>query len=86
MERETGVEPATSTLARSRSTTELLPLDVSFYCTCAFTDNSRHTYWYALMVWVPFHIGPASTGKANTPPAKLRRVSLRLHRSSLEIN
>ena len=27
MERETGVEPATSTLARSRSTTELLPLD-----------------------------------------------------------
>jgi hypothetical protein len=27
MERETGVEPATSTLARSRSTTELLPLN-----------------------------------------------------------
>src|SRR3984957_10251469 len=27
LERETGVEPATSTLARSRSTTELLPLD-----------------------------------------------------------
>jgi hypothetical protein len=26
LERETGVEPATSTLARSRSTTELLPL------------------------------------------------------------
>ena len=31
MERETGVEPATSTLARSRSTTELLPLDVPDY-------------------------------------------------------
>src|SRR5712692_11975424 len=31
LERETGVEPATSTLARSRSTTELLPLDASFY-------------------------------------------------------
>src|SRR5882762_5279462 len=31
LERETGVEPATSTLARSRSTTELLPLDVSHY-------------------------------------------------------
>jgi hypothetical protein len=29
LERETGVEPATSTLARSRSTTELLPLDES---------------------------------------------------------
>gem|GEM_PF-4750893 len=31
LERETGVEPATSTLARSRSTTELLPLDRSDY-------------------------------------------------------
>ena len=28
LERETGFEPATSTLARSHSTTELLPLDV----------------------------------------------------------
>jgi hypothetical protein len=27
MERETGFEPATSTLARSRSTTELFPLN-----------------------------------------------------------
>src|SRR5258706_16273494 len=32
MERETGFEPATSTLARSRSTPELLPL-TRFYCT-----------------------------------------------------
>ena len=31
MERETGVEPATSTLARSRSTTELLPLNLQDY-------------------------------------------------------
>jgi hypothetical protein len=31
MERETGVEPATSTLARSRSTTELLPLNLHDY-------------------------------------------------------
>jgi len=31
LERETGFEPATSTLARSHSTTELLPLAVSFY-------------------------------------------------------
>jgi hypothetical protein len=29
MERETGVEPATSTLARLHSTTELLPLAVT---------------------------------------------------------
>ena len=32
MERETGFEPATSTLARSHSTAELLPLDKR-YCT-----------------------------------------------------
>src|SRR5579864_8347432 len=31
LERETGFEPATSTLARSHSTTELLPLAPSFY-------------------------------------------------------
>src|ERR1700685_929908 len=31
LERETGVEPATSPLARSRSTTELLPLVITFY-------------------------------------------------------
>src|SRR5271155_3953225 len=42
LERETGVEPATSTLARSRSTTELLPLELSFYSTCALGDNSRN--------------------------------------------
>ena len=29
VERKTGVEPATSSLARRRSTTELLPLDAS---------------------------------------------------------
>jgi hypothetical protein len=34
LERETGFEPATSTLARSHSTTELLPLVLSFYSTC----------------------------------------------------
>jgi hypothetical protein len=42
LERETGFEPATSTLARSHSTTELLPLVLSFYSTCAFRDNSLH--------------------------------------------
>ena len=34
MERETGFEPATSTLARSHSTTELLPLAVFDYSQC----------------------------------------------------
>src|SRR5271165_3277362 len=40
LERETGVEPATSTLARSRSTTELLPLKPQFYSTRVLADNS----------------------------------------------
>jgi hypothetical protein len=39
MERETGFEPATSTLARSHSTAELLPLVFSFYSTCKFRPN-----------------------------------------------
>jgi hypothetical protein len=50
LERETGVEPATSTLARSRSTTELLPLAVSFYSTCALADNSLLPHWHPLFV------------------------------------
>ena len=41
LERETGVEPATSTLARSRSTTELLPLVCLFYSSRVGADNSR---------------------------------------------
>src|SRR5262249_12020722 len=40
LERETGFEPATSTLARSHSTAELLPLVLSFYSTCAFRSKS----------------------------------------------
>src|SRR5438270_3789009 len=40
LERETGFEPATSTLARSHSTTELLPLVVPFYSTCTSPANS----------------------------------------------
>ena len=47
LERETGFEPATSTLARSHSTTELLPLVPSFYSTCAFRDNSLHAQFTA---------------------------------------
>jgi hypothetical protein len=34
-----GFEPTTSTLARSHSTTELLPLVASFYSTYVFTAN-----------------------------------------------
>ena len=40
LERETGFEPATSTLARSHSTAELLPLILSFYSTSSFHANS----------------------------------------------
>jgi hypothetical protein len=41
LERETGFEPATSTLARSHSTTELFPLDPPTYHTVgvAFKPN-----------------------------------------------
>jgi|HubBroStandDraft_1064217.scaffolds.fasta_scaffold35112_4 hypothetical protein len=48
LERETGIEPATSTLARSHSTAELLPLVLSFYCTCAFPDKFPGTARTAL--------------------------------------
>ena len=45
LERETGFEPATSTLARSHSTTELLPLVMTFYSTCAFGANFPWLRW-----------------------------------------
>ena len=40
LERETGFEPATSTLARSHSTTELFPLDRLKYHTAGLAFNS----------------------------------------------
>src|SRR5215472_10581013 len=40
MERETGFEPATSTLARSHSTTELFPLELSKLS--SKTDRTQH--------------------------------------------
>src|SRR5271157_5842839 len=48
LERETGFEPATSTLARSHSTTELLPLVLSFYSTCRLPANSLHPHSHPL--------------------------------------
>jgi hypothetical protein len=66
MERETGVEPATSTLARSRSTTELLPLVLSFYSTCTFRDNSLHPHWHPLFVIGLFHIRRSITVRQET--------------------
>ena len=53
LERETGFEPATSTLARSHSTTELLPLVLSFYSTCVFTDNLLSPQWHARPLSAP---------------------------------
>src|SRR5438270_9949312 len=50
MERETGIEPATSTLARSHSTAELLPRVLSFYSTCAFRSNSLHPHGHPFLV------------------------------------
>jgi hypothetical protein len=71
LERETGVEPATSTLARSRSTTELLPLVCSFYSTCVWTDNSRVG---PAMGHLPISPSSAHDLKANLilPPAARR--------------
>ena len=43
LERETGFEPATSTLARSHSTAELLPLGVIDYkLCCSFPRRAIH--------------------------------------------
>src|SRR6516225_9458704 len=41
LERETGFEPATSTLARSHSTTELFPLEPSTYHQSRTERNTR---------------------------------------------
>ena len=47
LERETGFEPATSTLARSHSTTELLPLDFLIlpHPRVPANLNRRHGIW-----------------------------------------
>ncbi len=42
LERETGFEPATSTLARSHSTTELLPLGVQIINYGCFVAELSH--------------------------------------------
>src|SRR3954466_8034240 len=44
LERETGFEPATSTLARSHSTTELFPPDPSPYHTAALASSTWHVF------------------------------------------
>jgi hypothetical protein len=56
LERETGFEPATSTLARSHSTAELLPLAASFYSTCRSLANSPHSQLPGSRELVPFLI------------------------------
>src|SRR5271165_902253 len=66
LERETGFEPATSTLARSHSTTELLPLVFSFYCTCAFRDNSLHPRRHPLFLTRLFCIGDHTAVREET--------------------
>ena len=66
LERETGVEPATSTLARSHSTTELLPLVLSFYSTCTFADNLLHPHWHPPTFWLVFHVGHSATVRQET--------------------
>ena len=45
MERETGFEPATSTLARSHSTTELFPLATNLNGNTALQGRARRPGW-----------------------------------------
>jgi hypothetical protein len=66
LERETGFEPATSTLARSHSTTELLPPVLSFYSTCYFADNSLHPHWHPLFVIRIFGISHSTAVRQET--------------------
>ena len=47
MERETGFEPATSTLARSHSTTELFPLATNLNGNTALLWRARRPRWQA---------------------------------------
>ena len=44
MERETGFEPATSTLARSHSTTELFPLSIMVFIDSYFKFVNKKNY------------------------------------------
>ena len=72
LERETGIEPATSTLARSHSTAELLPLVLPFYSTCCFADNSlyphypHYPHWHPLFVIRLFRISHSTTVRQET--------------------
>jgi hypothetical protein len=66
MERETGFEPATSTLARSHSTAESLPLVLAFYSTCYFADNSLPPHWHPLFVTRLLYIGHSTIIRQET--------------------
>ncbi len=63
LERETGVEPATSTLARSRSTTELLPLDESIINKWAVCGNDLMAYHRTFDITIAWHWTPAFSGR-----------------------
>src|SRR6187455_3155122 len=59
LERETGVEPATSTLARSHSTTELLPLDSSIIAKPnehGQTSTAPASWLFLADIWIPLRI------------------------------
>jgi hypothetical protein len=58
MERETGVEPATSTLARSHSTTELLPLQkqLSHYIAMKMQGQTPYIFCLVISSFVPARI------------------------------
>jgi hypothetical protein len=58
LERETGFEPATSTLARSHSTTELLPLDCSILDKAPTSVKPPKLLNYGFSAYLPRCPGP----------------------------
>ena len=87
MERETGFEPATSTLARLHSTAELLPLVIMLtnYCTRppvfvkGEAEGSGGWGYQGLFLAVPgFTLRCARFGIARSSPREARALSARL--------
>ena len=74
LERETGFEPATSTLARSHSTTELLPLDCLILdkALCSVKPSKALACGFsAIYCFAPDHCG-SSSGPTTWPSRKCR--------------
>ena len=67
LERETGFEPATSTLARLHSTTELFPRRTGLLATGEASMQQKR-FFFLLLVNHSTHQSPSSTVEETTPP------------------